>query len=70
MEDSEVRIALNSLSISYMITRLSVYRSEAIEYNGDLLTPPDVAKKQKQNYIANNKTIRSSNYSDDDDDLD
>lgn len=47
-----------------------LFRSEAIEYNGDLLTPPDQKKKQKPpTYGVHKRTIRGGD-DDSDDDLD
>jgi Thioredoxin len=40
-----------------------------IEYNGDLLTPPDDAKKKRQMHYQNKKTIRDT-YDSDDSDID
>lgn len=45
-----------------------IAQSGAIEYNGDLLTPPDDKKKKKTNYNAK-KTIRGG-YDSDDSDID
>ncbi|XP_077302756.1 phosducin-like protein 3 [Arctopsyche grandis] len=48
-----------------------IAQSGAIEYNGDLLTPPDQVKKQKPpTFGINKRTIRGGTNSDDDDDLD
>ncbi|CAH0730826.1 unnamed protein product, partial [Brenthis ino] len=45
-----------------------IARSEVIEYSGDLLTPPDEAKKQRAIQIQSKKTIRGR--ADSDSDLD
>lgn len=45
-----------------------IARSQVIEYSGDLLTPPDKVKKQRQRTLLEKKTIRGRN--DDDDDSD
>lgn len=43
-----------------------IARSGAIDYNGDLLTPPD--QKKRQTYVNKNKTIRGKAYDSDSDD--
>ncbi|XP_070491414.1 thioredoxin domain-containing protein 9 [Chironomus tepperi] len=43
-----------------------IAQSGAIEYNGDLLTPPD--EKKRQTYYNKNKTIRGKTYDSDSDD--
>jgi len=47
-----------------------IAQSGAIEYNGDLLTPPDQAKKQKNLLQQPKKTIRGRDNDSDDSDID
>lgn len=47
-----------------------IAQSGAIDYNGDLLTPPDQAKKQKNLLQQQKKTIRGRQYDSDDSDFD
>lgn len=47
-----------------------IAQSGAIEYNGDLLTPPDQGKKQKTSFIQHSKKTIRGGYDSDDSDID
>lgn len=56
----------NCDDFSTEILEWRIAQSGAIEYNGDLLTPPD--NKKRQTFTNKNKTIRSKVYDSDSDD--
>lgn len=47
-----------------------IAQSGCINYNGDLLQPPDEQKKNKMSIVNKNKTIRGKFSDDEDDDID